>query len=167
MVCSLKNKLREIFYYKDGNLYYRSKNKVMRKAGTINKGYFWIRTSKIDGIYKLYSLSRCIWSYHNGKIEDGMVIDHINRDPKDNRIENLRLATMSQNCMNAKGKNNKKTKLPKNIYLDKSYNPPRYKVSVTKDCVTTAAWGIKDINEAIKIAENMRKDIHKNYSNKG
>ena len=36
----------------------------------------------------------------NGDIPDGMEIDHINRDRYDNRIENLRLVTKSQNSLN-------------------------------------------------------------------
>lgn len=47
---------------------------------------------------------RAIWELFNGLIPDGMDIDHINRDRTDNRIENLRLATRSQNCHNTKAK---------------------------------------------------------------
>ena len=47
---------------------------------------------------------RLVWIFHNGTIPEGMQIDHIDADgPKDdNRIENLRLATHSQNMQNAK-----------------------------------------------------------------
>jgi len=46
--------------------------------------------------YHIY-LHRAIWEHHNGLIPDGIYIDHINRDPYDNRKSNLRLATSSQN----------------------------------------------------------------------
>lgn len=35
-----------------------------------------------------------------GVIPEGLVIDHINRDPSDNRIENLRVVTQALNLTN-------------------------------------------------------------------
>lgn len=57
-------------------------------------------------------LHRIIWIMFNGPIPEGMVIDHINRRPYDNRIENLRLATKSQNKLNTTKKPNTKTPRP-------------------------------------------------------
>ena len=45
---------------------------------------------------------RIIWEMHNGPIPDKFVVDHINRDPWDNRIENLRLAGYGQNTWNSR-----------------------------------------------------------------
>lgn len=39
------------------------------------------------------------WALHYGEWPE-MIVDHINRNPHDNRIENLRLATASQNAAN-------------------------------------------------------------------
>jgi hypothetical protein len=44
---------------------------------------------------------RLAWFMVYGKIPDGN-LDHTNRDPADNRISNLRLATFSQNNVNTK-----------------------------------------------------------------
>lgn len=44
---------------------------------------------------------RLVWNIHYGAIPEGMVVDHINGDKLDNRIENLRLATKSQNAQNS------------------------------------------------------------------
>ena len=38
----------------------------------------------------------------NGPIPEKKVIDHINGDPFDNRLVNLRVATMKENCQNRK-----------------------------------------------------------------
>lgn len=47
---------------------------------------------------------RVIWTLHHGRIPDGMVIDHINGDPSDNRIENLRACTETENARNSRNK---------------------------------------------------------------
>ena len=50
--------------------------------------------------YKPHSLHRAVWEYHNGKIPEGMVIDHIDRNTDNNQIENLRCVTLSENARN-------------------------------------------------------------------
>jgi len=50
-------------------------------------------------------LSRLLWEAFNGAIPGNMVVDHIDRDPLNNTLSNLRLATRQQNCFNTKGKN--------------------------------------------------------------
>lgn len=52
----------------------------------------------IDGV--LYKTHRLIWIMVHGSIPDGNVIDHINRDPFDNRLSNLRACTKLQNSCN-------------------------------------------------------------------
>ena len=52
---------------------------------------------QIDG--KTIALHRIVWAMYYGSWPNGM-IDHINRNPKDNRICNLRLASKSQNAAN-------------------------------------------------------------------
>ena len=68
------------------------------------KGKGWIGTggyrycSVGDGKQSL--MHRVLWENENGPIPDGMVIDHINRDKTDNRMENLRLTTKEGNNYN-------------------------------------------------------------------
>lgn len=94
-----QQELQERFDYKDGQLIYKikpcSKMKIGDVAGCVNKnGYIIIRINKI------YRAHRLIYIYHNGEIPEGMEIDHINTIKADNRIENLRLSTRSQNACN-------------------------------------------------------------------
>lgn len=51
--------------------------------------------------HKPHSLHRAVWEYYYGKIPDGMVIDHIDRNTDNNQIENLRCVTQSENSLNA------------------------------------------------------------------
>ncbi len=62
-----------------------------------NTGY---RRVKVGG--RIYQVHRLIWEAAHGPIPDGMVIDHINRDKLDNRLENLRCITPRHNQYNAK-----------------------------------------------------------------
>jgi hypothetical protein len=58
----------------------------------------WLRV-KIGSRH--YRVARVVWKmYHGEDPPKGMSIDHINRDRVDNRIENLRLCTHSENSKN-------------------------------------------------------------------
>ena len=57
-----------------------------------------------DGKRHQVLMHREIWKHHHGSIPKGMEIDHINGNPLDNRLENLRLCTHAQNMANERKK---------------------------------------------------------------
>jgi hypothetical protein len=76
----------------------RGSVKVGDTAGTLHESDGYIRT-KVDGIG--YQTHRLAWLHENGEWPPaGCEIDHIDRDRTNNRIANLRLATISQNQCN-------------------------------------------------------------------
>ena len=96
--------VKEYFEYRnDGYLYWkkhRKKTAIGSKAGCQDKRYWRICLN-----CKIYSLHRLIWIYFNGSIPIDMEIDHIDRDTFNNKIENLRLVTSSQNGLNNNASN--------------------------------------------------------------
>lgn len=102
----------DYFYYEDGKLYWKVRSDVPawwntkyagREAGCYDSGctYFRLTLNKAS-----YLCHRIIWEMHNGKIPDGMDIDHIDRVRTNNMIENLRVASRSSNCKNQKKRKN-------------------------------------------------------------
>lgn len=86
--------LREIVHYDPviGRMIWQTSRRIV---GTITKkGY---RATKIGGLYFL--VHRLVWLYTHGRWPADQ-IDHINGDPADNRICNLREATNGQNSAN-------------------------------------------------------------------
>jgi hypothetical protein len=74
--------------------------KIGSVAGTIkktgkSKGYCFI---KVNG--QLYQASRLAWMYVYGIDPGDLTIDHIDRNPSNNAIDNLRLATLSEQAFN-------------------------------------------------------------------
>jgi len=104
-----QEKLKELLSYdpQTGIFRYRyklrSKNRISGRSNKItgckNRGRITICIN-----YKNYFAHRLAWLYHHGYLpENG--IDHINRNPSDNRIKNLREVSQScnmRNCGNPK-----------------------------------------------------------------
>ncbi len=95
-----KEQLDELFEYREGALYWRKTVSALApaggKAGAVNgRGYFVVGLN-----YKKYLIHRLVWVMHGN--EPVEVIDHVNGDITDNRIENLRASTHTENMCNAK-----------------------------------------------------------------
>ncbi len=60
--------------------------------------YKIVRISGVD-----YQLHRVVWGWHHGTIPAGLEVDHIDGNPTNNRIENLRLATIQEQQRNGGG----------------------------------------------------------------
>lgn len=88
----ISDEVKNVFEYRDGSLIRKSTGK---RGYTRPDGYVYVR---LNG--KAYGEHRLIFLLFTG--EWPQQVDHINGNPSDNRIENLRAATHAQNCMNRK-----------------------------------------------------------------
>ena len=98
--------VREWFDYRDGALIWRvarsNRVKAGSVAGTVNShGYIIVGMRMWDCRTYLYAAHRLVYLWHHGYWPENEV-DHINRNPSDNRIENLREVSRVCNARNCK-----------------------------------------------------------------
>lgn len=99
----------DLFYYDNGLIRWKrslsNRIRVGEEAGSKRKsGYVRV---VISG--KMHSVHRICWQLHFGEIPAGLVVDHIDGDKHNNRIENLRVVTNQVNLLNAKKSKNNNT----------------------------------------------------------
>lgn len=90
----------EILVYEDGKVI---NNKTKRKLGSNpNGGYIRIgfKDYEINKI-RLIQVNRLVWLAFNGPIPEGITINHKNGNKIDNRLDNLELATYSEQTLHA------------------------------------------------------------------
>jgi hypothetical protein len=148
-----KETLHELYTYKDGDLYYKkiiygnTRRKVGDKVGyVVNEGYV---VAKIKG--KSYLVHRLIYMMHNGYIPDQ--IDHIDSNPANNKIENLRNVTGSQNCMNKKISKRNSSGY-KNIHYVKAINKWRVQIKIKGKPLSFGCY--EDVELADLVAQEVR-----------
>src|SRR5687768_2806402 len=104
--------LNDLFVYEDntGRLLWKGRRIGRgcvpgKEAGT--KAHHGYRAVMVNG--KKYYVHRIVWEMRNGVIPEGLCIDHIDGDCSNNRLDNLRLVTLSGNQRNSKLPRNNST----------------------------------------------------------
>ena len=151
-----------IFQYEAGHLYWKVKpcKKICigDKAGTYHTaGYWHITINK-----KKYLAHRLIFMMIHGYLPE--YIDHINRIKHDNRIENLRAATSSENQRNRSAFYFSKSGI-KNISWNKKAEA--WRVSIRNAGKLLYLGQYKDIELAELIAFEARNKFHKEFAYHG
>lgn len=90
----------DTFEYVDGELLWKYDRGTRARKGNVaggitGNGYKMV---KLNG--RGYLVSRLVYILHNGNIPENCIIDHVNGDTLDNRIENLRAITQTKNTWN-------------------------------------------------------------------
>ena len=117
---------------------------------------------KVSG--KMPMAHRYAWERVNGKIPDGMFIDHICQNPPCVNVEHLRLATIQENNSHLSGprKDNKSSGI-RNVTRHRN----KWMVRVRKNTETHYYGVYETIEEAAKIAEEARHDLFGEFAGKG
>ena len=117
------SEIKEIFDYKEGKLFRKTssnpRHKIGEEAGGLDKGGRWIIRYK----GKAYKRYRLIWLWHYGRWPLPTV-DHINRCPTDDRIENLREADQHLQQQNVGLRKDNKTKVKNISFNNRCKNKP-------------------------------------------
>ena len=153
-----KDELINIFEYIDGNLYWKKSKQGIRKnklAGDKNSNNY----TRVVYKGQKYNIHRLIFMINYGYVPE--FIDHIDGNPSNNRIENLREATCIENCQNQKmAKNN--TSGIKGVTLNKNINKWLVRVSVNKKRLFLGYYDNLDVAELV--ANETRIKYHKNFA---
>lgn len=163
-----QDKANELFEYRDGALFWknRSIDSLGRNTNYLNgkfagsldsSGYF---QTKINN--KMYLNHRIIWLMHYGELPE--FLDHINSNRTDNRIENLRPATLNQNNHNAKLRKDN-TSGCKNVCWNKVAK--KWQVYLMIDKKRKSFGYYDDLELADLVAQEARDKFHKEYVNHG
>jgi hypothetical protein len=123
------NEINEWLEYKDGALYWKKdKSKILKKgmrSGAQRKdGYRHITLNN-----RKYLEHRVIWFMHYQELPE--CLDHIDGNPRNNKIENLRAAKFSENARN-RGKQSNNSSGAKNVSWHKKQNAWRVSFTINK-----------------------------------
>lgn len=158
-----QEKVKELFEYKDGILYWKIRPSNSAKSGSIagyvNKPSGYIKTT-IKGCLLLNH--RIIFLYHNGYLPDR--IDHIDGDITNNRIENLREVTHSQNLQNTKTPSNNKSGV-KGVSWSKHASKWYAQVRLKGKVVWCKYFS--ELDDAAEAVRQARVKYHEEYTNHG
>lgn len=143
---------KSLFYYKDGYLYKVKSNKKLESCGCGD--YLSVMIN-----YKNYMVHRIIYLLEHKKMP--VCVDHIDGNKTNNKIENLRAATYSQNGYNRLKKENTLTNL-KNITYCKTRK--KYKVQLKVNDKNQHFGYFKNLDDAKLKAITVRNEYCKEFA---
>lgn len=156
-----QEKALELFEYRDGLLYWKAQRSSLKQgalAGHKHKdGYSHVCIDR-----KLYFVHRVIFLMHHGYLPQWPdVIDHIDGNGQNNKIENLRHATASQNMMNRRLQSNNTSGVAGVRWVARSKKWMAYIYLAKKQkCLGFFA----SMNEAIAARKDAETEHFKNFS---
>jgi hypothetical protein len=155
-----QEELHRLFDYKDGNLYWKIKpanrTNIGDVVGCIDKHNLYIRSRYKE---KCYLVHRLIFAWHYGYYPK--MIDHIDGNRSNNKIENLRAAENSSNQWNQK-LHSKNTSGYKNVVYNKFKKVWVCRFKVNGKHIMKGYF--KTPEEANELAIKLRKDFHGEFA---
>lgn len=160
---TLQERFHEAFKYIDGKLFWKintnkSKDLIGQEAGCKSSGsYGLVNLDKVS-----YCIHKVVFCMHHGFIP--VVIDHVNGNSKDHRIENLRAADhTTNNCNKAFQKNN--TSGVKGLTWSKQAKKWQARITFKKKHHHLGYFECKD--DAAEFLTLARETLHGDFANHG
>jgi hypothetical protein len=160
--------VQHLFDYRDGMLYRKhtaanGKIKIGDPAGRYHRAAGRMRIC-IDG--KRYYFHHVIYLWHHSFIPN--IVDHIDCDPLNNRIENLRGATVSDNnCNKSLQKNNTTGIKGISMYSEKKMIHAQIQRNGKKIHKTFFPINDENMKLALQWLNEMRQEVHGEFANHG
>lgn len=158
-------RIKELFTYSNGHLIRKIKTsdntKTGERAGSLSKsdGYRYVYIDNNN-----HKEHRIIWMLNNGYIPDGFVIDHKNRNRSDNRLENLRLSTQSQNSCNSPMKINNTSGYYGVSLFDYGNRKKKWRAYITSNKKRKGLGYFEDKTEAAKAYNVAAIELHGEFA---
>ncbi len=156
-----RKQCRRLFTYKEGKLFNKCKRKTALVGQVIghltSKGYLRCRVEGRD-----YLVHRLVYLMHHGYFP--VELDHINGVRDDNRIENLRPATRSDNLCN-RGMYSNNTSGVKGVTWDKRSNQWQARIHYQKRSYSLGMF--VDLELAELVVSEAKDYLHKEFANHG
>ena len=151
-----QEELKNLFDYIDGKLVAKTNSKSRKigdAAGSLNTNGYLVASVKS----KIYRIHRLVFMWHHGFVPEQ--IDHINGVRSDNRIENLRQATASQNNQNRKATSSSGIK---GVHWHKQSRKWIASICINRKSVHLGSFLNKE--DAAKVANKARNKLHGEFA---
>ena len=155
--------LKSLFDYRDGVLYWKQDCGNKSKAGTAagylckSSGYQMVGINR-----KQYLAHRIVFAWHNGYMPTE--IDHIDGNPLNNAIENLRESSREANMQNTKLRSDNKSGV-KGVMWHKTNK--KWAAVVKCNGKINHIGYFADLETAAEAVRVARLNLHKEYANHG
>ena len=154
----------EYLRYEDGKLFWTQRAaqrlQIGDEAGGLYPKIGYRRVKFRDSIYLTH---RIIW-FLIKKEQPPRILDHINNNKTDNRIENLREVTYSENEQN-KNKQKNNTSGVKGVFW--CTRDKKWIARVAKNRKRTCVGYFSDLKDAEQAVKQARKELHGEFANNG
>lgn len=153
-----------LFEYRDGALYWRSREDVPKNwntkfAGKLagsSSGHGYLKVSLANRSYYVHQI---VYLMHYGFIPE--VVDHIDRDTLNNSIENLRASNKSTNGMNRPAPTNN-TSGAKGVRWHKGAKKWMVQIMIGKKGIYKGLYS--DFEDAKNVASKAFEELHREFA---
>lgn len=153
-----QERIKELFYYKDGFLYWNISKPGVKKGRQAGSGLH-TRYLQVMVDRRNYTVHRLIAILHYGDFNS--YVDHIDGNSHNNKIENLRIVTPEQNSWNAKKNSRNKTGV-KGVSFIKAKQ--KYQATIRINGKNKNLGQFSSLEEAEQVINTVRSQVHGEYA---